>query len=355
MAVKKKIKILSGIIGLLGAILTINACKKDVNPDAFMGGTPYPLIIPAGLPKMTIPANNPLTVEGVALGRKLFYDPILSANNTMSCASCHMQSFAFTDSGRRYSIGIDGITGTRNAMPLFNLGYQKNFFWDGGAADLESQVIGPIQNPVEMHANLADVIHKLNTHAQYPALFRVAFGGDTITTSMLMKAIAQFERTMVSGNSKYDKYVQGMVSLTAQEIRGLNLYQDPAKGDCVHCHSLGSTFSDFEYRNNGVDSIYADAGRYRITLVGADSGKFKTPSLRNIALTAPYMHDGRFSTLQQCLDHYNTGFHLSPQLDPVLAVQTKGRMTTQDMQDIIAFLNTLTDSTLIRNAGFTKP
>lgn len=343
------------LIGLLSIVTVINACKKDSDPDAFPGGTPYPLIIPPGLPKMDIPSTNPLTVEGVALGRKLFYDPILSANNTMSCASCHMQVYGFTDSGRQYSTGIDGVKGVRNAMPLANLGYQKKFFWDGGAADLESQVIGPIQNPVEMHATLADVIHRLNMDAGYPALFKKAFGNDTITTALLMRAIAQFERTMVSGSSRYDRYVAGTAILSDQEQRGLALYQDPLKGDCVHCHTLGGTFSDFEFRNNGVDSIYTDPGRYKITLINSDSGKFKTPSLRNIAVTAPYMHDGRFATLQQCLDHYNTGFHLSPQLDPVLAVQTKGRMSAQDMQDIIAFLNTLTDSTFLRNAGFTKP
>lgn len=343
------------IAGILGIITVFNACKKDKDPDAFAGGTPYPLVTPAGLPQMVIPANNPLTVEGVALGRKLFYDPILSGNNTQSCASCHRQLHSFTDSSLQFSIGIDGIAGERNGMPIVNLGYQKKFFWDGGAADLESQVIGPIQNPVEMHANLADVIHKLNTHAEYPALFKKAFGTDTISTPLLMKAIAQFERTLVSGNSRYDMYVLGRATLNAQELRGLELYQSATSGDCVHCHTLGGTFSDFEFRNNGVDSIYSDAGRYRITLNGSDSGKFKTPSLRNIALTAPYMHNGRFATLQQCLDHYNTGFHYSPQLDPVLATQAKGRMTAQDMQDIIAFLNTLTDTAFIHNAGFSKP
>ena len=348
-------KVTIAIAGVLATVLLVNACKKDKDPDAFAGGTPYPLITPATLPKMNIPANNPLTVEGVALGRRLFYDPILSADNTQSCASCHRQSFSFTDSTLQYSVGIDGIAGVRNAMPLVNLGYQKKFFWDGGAADLESQVIGPIQNPVEMHADLATVIHKLNTHAEYPALFKKAFGADTISTPLLMKAIAQFERTLVSGYSKYDLYVFGKASLTAQELRGLELYQDAAKGDCVHCHTLGGTFSDFEFRNNGLDSIYTDAGRYRITLNGSDSGKFKTPSLRNIALTAPYMHDGRFTTLQQCLDHYNTGFHYGRHLDPVLATMAKGRMTTQDMQDIITFLNTLTDTGFINNMGFTKP
>ncbi len=345
----------TGILSLLAGLLVFNACKKDKNPDIETGVTPYTLVIPAGLPPMDIPATNPMTVEGVALGRRLFYDPILSHNLKMSCGSCHNQSYAFSDSTRRYSIGIDNIAGTRNAMNLFNLGYQKQFFWDGGAASLEDQVIGPIQNPVEMHEDLVSAINKLNTHPEYPALFKRVFGGDSINTPMLMKAIAQFERTLISGNSKYDKYKKGELSLTAQETRGMNLYQDAGKGDCTHCHSLGSTFSDFGYKNNGIDSIYTDAGRYRITLNPLDSGKFKTPSLRNIAVTAPYMHDGRFTTLQQCLDHYNTNFHYSKHLDPAIAISVKGRLTAQDMTDIIAFLGTLTDEEFMNNPDFKKP
>lgn len=333
-------------------VATIGSCKRDPNPSML---TPYVMQIPAGLPPMNIPANNPMTVEGVALGKKLFFDPILSANNTMSCASCHNQKFAFVDSNRRFSVGIDNIAGNRNSMPLFNLGYQKKFFWDGGAADLESQVIGPIENPVEMHENLGRLLTKLNAHAEYPTLFRKVFGGNTITTSMLMKAIAQYERTIISGNSKYDQYKQGKVQLTDAEMRGMEKFVNDSVGDCAHCHTMGGTFSSFEFRNNGVDSIYADPGRYRITLIGSDSGKFKTPSLRNIALTAPYMHNGRFTTLQQCLDHYNTGFHYGPHLDVIMSTNKKNRMTAQDMQDIIAFLNTLTDQSLLTNPAFAKP
>ncbi|MBC7554360.1 MAG: c-type cytochrome [Taibaiella sp.] len=334
---------------------SIQACKKDGNPDGYSGPTPYHLVIPTGLPPMAIPANNPLTVEGVALGRKLFYDPILSRDLKMSCASCHNQAFAFSDSTLQFSIGVDGVAGNRNAMNLFNLGYQKEFFWDGGVSTLEDQVIGPIINPVEMHETIPNAIQKLRSDPFYPALFKKAFLTDSITTPLLMKAIAQFERTMVSGNSKYDQYKRGEATLTLQEMKGLDLFEDGTKGDCTHCHVMGSTFSDFEYRNTGLDSIYTDVGRYRITFVGSDSGKFKTPSLRNIALTAPYMHDGRFSTLQQCLDHYNTGFHYSDNLDITLKVTRKGRMNAQDMSDIIAFLHTLTDTGFIKNPLFRNP
>lgn len=340
--------ILSGVM----LVVVIAACKHEqTNP----GPKPYQLDIPSGLPEMPIPADNPLTEEGVALGRRLFYDPILSGNQTMSCASCHKQEFAFTDGGKALSTGIDGLEGTRNTMPVFNLGYQRNFFWDGGAADLESQSIAPIQNPVEMHAALPEVIARLNAHAEYPGLFEKAFGTKVITTPMLMKAIAQFERTIVSGNSKWDKYLRGEATLSAAEERGRIVFETEATGDCVHCHTLGSTFSDFEFRNNGVDSISADAGRALITLRGTDSGKFKTPSLRNIALTAPYMHDGRFKTLEECVDHYNTGFHSAKNLDPALRTKVKGRMSAQDKSDLIAFLLALTDEDLIHDPRYSKP
>jgi len=333
-------------------VISLNACKTGDNAPTL---TPYTLEIPSGLPAMGIPTDNPLTVEGIALGRKLFYDPILSGNNTQSCGGCHRQAFAFTDSNTQFSTGIDHLPGVRNAMSLVNLGYQKKFFWDGGAADLESQVVGPIQNPIEMHEDLGDMVKKLNAHAEYPALFKQVFGGSTITSVMVMDAIAQFERTLISGNSKYDQYLRGSATLTAEELRGMDVYQQESKGDCTHCHSLGSTFSDFAFRNNGVDSIYSDAGRYRITLLGTDSGKFKTPSLRNIAVTAPYMHDGRFKTLGECVDHYNTGFHYAKYLDPNIANKIKGRMSAQDKSDLIAFLNTLTDYEFLQNPKFGKP
>jgi cytochrome c peroxidase len=340
---------------LLGTavLLTLWACHKDEGEYTAGGGpTPYVLAIPRGLPPMPIPADNPLTVEGVALGKRLFYDPILSGDNTQSCASCHRQSFAFTDSTLQFSIGIDQRAGNRNAMPLFNIGYARNFFWDGGAANLETQVLGPITNPLEMHEELANCIAELRADPEYPNLFLKAFGTDSITTALLMKAIAQFERTILSGNSKYDAVQRGTATFTAAEQRGRDIFTDFQKGDCTHCHTLGSTFTDFEYRNTGLDSIAVDSGRARITLLPADLGRFKTPSLRNVELTGPYMHDGRFTTLQQVMDHYNTGFHYPPNLDPNLRSAVKGRMTQQDMDDLIAFMKTLTDYDLISDPRF---
>ncbi|MBL7773655.1 MAG: c-type cytochrome [Chitinophagaceae bacterium] len=336
-------------------LLLVFSCKKD--PQVILPGqtTPYNLTIPSSLPKLVIPSENPLTVEGVALGRKLFYDNILSANNTMSCASCHQFKNYFVDSNKAFSVGIDNIAGTRNSMPLFNMGYAKNYFWDGGATSLEAQVSGPITNKIELHETLENVVSKLQAHPQYPDLFKKAFGSDRITTKHLFYAIAQFERTLISGNSKFDQWRKGLVQLTDAETRGMNLYNDENKGDCVHCHTFGSTFTDFEFRNTGLDSIPVDKGRGLITLNSADDGKFKTPSLRNIAVTAPYMHDGRFLTLQSCVEHYNKNFHYTANLAPELKSKLKNRLSEQDVQDIVAFLNTLTDAEFITKSEFDRP
>ncbi|MEY4595415.1 MAG: hypothetical protein RIQ47_1825 [Bacteroidota bacterium] len=342
-------------IGLLTFFaVSFYSCKEDELPTAD-GPTPYPLVIPASLPGFPIPNDNPLTVEGVELGRKLFYDPILSGNNTQSCGSCHNQGDGFTDHQLQYSTGIDGISGDRNSMPLFNIGYARDFFWDGGATTLESQAVAPIVNPIEMHEDIVNALGELSSHPEYPALFKKAFSTDSITISLVMKAIAQFERTLLSGNSKYDRYVRGQATLTPQEQNGLTVYRAAAKGDCTHCHTLGGTFTDFGYRNTGLDSIAADSGRARITLNPLDLGRFKTPTLRNISVTAPYMHDGRFATLQEVLDHYNTGFHYPVNLDPNLRAAVKGRMSAQEMADLIAFLETLTDTDFLTNPAYGQP
>ena len=347
------------IVALALIVLIGIGCSKDATllpePPSDSGPTPYTLAIPAGFPSMNIPADNPMTVEGIALGRRLFFDPILSGDNSISCGSCHFQQFGFTDSLRQFSSGIDNFAGTRNSMPIMNLGWERNFFWDGGASNLESQVIGPIENPIEMHETLSNALSELNAHPEYPALFRQAFGSEIINTANLIKAIAQFERTLISGNSRFDKFMQHGIPLTVQEIRGMDLFIDFQKGDCVHCHVLGSTFTDHEFRNNGLDSVSEDEGRGRITLLATDYGKFKTPGLRNIAVTGPYMHDGRFATLEQVLEHYNTGIKPHPNLDPRLSDVTPGRMTSQDIQDIVAFLNTLTDEEFLTNPNFKKP
>lgn len=337
------------------------SCRKD---DALLeakvesGPTPYSISTPSGFFPILIPASNPLTVEGIYLGRKLFFDPILSKDSSQSCASCHRQNFAFTDSTTAYSVGVDGISGNRNAMPLFNLAWTENgFFWDGGATNLESQVAGPITNPIEMHESLANVIVKIQRSSLYPTLFKNAFGENQVNAANVLKAIAQFERTLISANSRYDKWLRNMPGgyLSQQEINGMNLYTDMQKGDCQHCHPLGNTFTDFEFRNTGLDSIPQDSGRFKITFIPSDLGKFKTPSLRNIEFTSPYMHDGRFTTLEEVLDHYNSNFKYAANLDPILANIPKNRLTIQEKKDIIAFLKTLSDFEFLTNPDFKAP
>jgi len=349
---KKKyyISILLGII----FFIQFSCSKKTDNVTPLVTSDNYNLTIPLGLGQMNIPSDNPLTNKGVSLGKMLFYDPILSGNNKMACASCHLQNYAFTDSSNALSEGIDGKIGTRNSMPLFNLGYATQFFWDGGAKDLESQVVGPIQNPVEMHQNLAEAITELNQSTKYPKLFSDAFGTTPITTLQLMKAIAQFERTLLSANTKYDKYKAGQQTLTQEELNGLAIFTNPQKGDCNHCHTLGGTFTDFEYRKNGLDSISNDKGRALITLKEFDNGKFKTPTVRNLKFTAPYMHDGRFKTLEEVVQHYNVGFKYPANLDANLKFAKKGRISPQEEKDLIAFLNTLNDESLTTNPNFKK-
>ncbi|MFN0276424.1 MAG: cytochrome-c peroxidase [Chitinophagales bacterium] len=335
--------------------------------------------LPLGLPNATFlenePANNPTSVQGVRLGRKLFYDPILSGDSTQSCSDCHKQEFGFTDGGNALSLGIDGLLGRRNAMPIFNLGYQPvtynlppfdtiGFFWDGRAPTMEEQALRPIQDPVEMHETLENVVIKLNRNETYKKMFFEAFGTTQITAELVGNAIAQFERTIVSGNTKYDKATNAVpgVFLTEQELLGAELFNDLEGGDCFHCHVVGGAFTDFTYRNNGLDfatsyTDFIDGGLGEITGIIEDYGKFKVPSLRNLIFTAPYMHDGRFATLEEVLEHYNEHVQDTEFTDPFmqLAFQNGVQIGEDSITAIIAFLKTLTDSTLITNPDYGPP
>ncbi|MCU0441019.1 MAG: cytochrome-c peroxidase [Bacteroidia bacterium] len=350
--------------------LLLHGCTKDdaiianLPPQPDTGSTfkptPYLLEIPFGLPPLPLQPNNPLTVEGVELGRKLFFDKILSRDLTQSCGSCHNQLFGFTDNGKRFSMGITGAVGVRNSMPLFNLAWVEQFartnhrfFWDGGATNLESQAIDPIINPIEMDDSLPNVLNKLRNHPQYPAMFKKAFGSDSITTAMLMKALAQFERTIVSGGTRFDYYRRGFndEALTPQEKRGFDLYVREDKADCFHCHSVGPFMSDFSFRHNGHQST--DVGLGRITNNPEDNGKFRVPSLRNLVFTAPYMHDGRFATLEEVVEFYNSGAIRTAPADPVLTKHPHGlELTEAEKADLVAFLKTMTDSTLLTNQKY---
>ena len=328
--------------------------------------TPYTLSFSERFQPPTIPADNPLTEEGVLLGRRLFYEKKLSGDNTISCGSCHQQKLAFTD-GKALSTGINGQSTTRSSMSLMNLAWNKTFNWAGEANSLEAQARIPIENPLEMHQNLDEAVRELQNTGTYPGLFQKAFGTGTITSDLMLKALAQFTRSLVSSNSRYDQYRAGQANLTVEELEGLQLFithPDPSRnlrgGNCGDCH--GSEFFTLQqFHNNGLDQTFADKGRAAVTGKATDDGKFKAPSLRNIAVTAPYMHDGRFKTLEEVLDHYNDHINnASPNLDPLIieaSNQVKGKslqLTPEEKTKIIQFLQTLTDESFLKDERFSE-
>lgn len=316
---------------------------------------PYRFKIPNYAPKPSLPLDNPLTEEGVALGWRLYNDKSLSINGRQACASCHQADAGFVDRGKRVSIGAEGTPGVRNAMSLSNLAWKQSFFWDGRAQTLREQVLMPIENPMEMHESITNVVFKLRSDSEYQQMFADAFGEPEINPGRVARAIEQFLLVQTSFNSKFDHALRGEVELSDQEKRGFELFQteyDPRRGqlggDCFHCHG-GPLFQSQDFANNGLDSTFSDRGRADVTGKDTDAGKFAVPSLRNVALTAPYMHDGRFKTLEEVIDHYNSGVKRSETLDPNLAKHPHGGvpLTAADKQALVAFLRTLTDSTLL--------
>jgi cytochrome c peroxidase len=285
----------------------------------------------------------------------LFYDPILSADSTQSCASCHNQAFAFTDNGRRFSEGIDGVEGTRNSMAIFNAGWMPELFWDGRKEGLEEQALEPVTNPIEMHESWPRAVEKLKDHPNYSGLFFDAFGTRDFDSTHVVKAIAQFERTLISSNSKWDRYLRGEVQLSLAETRGYEIFFTE-KGDCFHCHTT-ILYTDNLYHNNGLDSIFSDNGLFEVTGAPNDMGKFKTPTLRNLEFTAPYMHDGRFATLEEVIDHYSHEVKFSPTIDPLMKKVDQGgiQLTQDEKESLIAFLKTLNDTTFVNDPEFSNP
>lgn len=324
---------------------------------------PYSLEIPVlfadKLIAPIIPADNPLTQEGVALGKKLFFDTILSGDETQSCASCHDPKKSFTDQ-QRLSNGVNDNLGTRNAMPLFNLAwnFDERFAWDGKEFSLEKQALEPVSNPIEMHGNWENITKKLQNNLEYKDLFLRAFGTSIIDSTLVTKAIAQFERTLISGNSKFDKYLRGEINLTPEEQNGFDVFMDESKGDCFHCHGSDNNpiWSDNKFHNNGLDNVFVDLGLGKITGDPKDNGKFKSPSIRNLAFTAPYMHDGRFATLEEVINHYSEGLKRSPTIDPLMKKVDEGgvHLSTQDKSNLKAFLQTLSDYDFINNPTFQR-
>jgi cytochrome c peroxidase len=318
------------------------------------GVTPLQLSISERLPKVKLPEDNPLTVEGVELGRRLFNETRLSRNNGQSCASCHDPARAFTD-GQSHSLGTSGQQGRRNAMSLVNLAWGSEFFWDGRAKSLREQVLLPIQDAHEMNETLDRAIAKLEADREYAAQFKAAFGAAAVTTNGIALALEQFLLTLISQESKFDRAARKLVQLTPQEQRGLELFiteHDPVRGlrgaDCFHCHG-GNLFSNHQFKNNGLEEHTDDLGRMEVTGIETDRGKFKVPTLRNVALTAPYMHDGRFTTLEEVIEHYNSKLHRSGNLDPNLAKhpETGLGLSGEDKSALVAFLKTLTDESFV--------
>ncbi len=316
---------------------------------SFPIGTPVEIEAPLGLPPVLIPADNPPTAETISLGRRLYYDPMLSVDDTVACASCHHPDFGFTD-GKPVSEGVNGQKGGRNAPTVFNVAYSTTQFWDGRSPNLENQAEGPVQNPIEMAHTLEGVEQKLTADPTYQAEFEKAFGPGPITYAKVEKAIASFERTVISGNSPFDRYFYGgdETALSEAAKRGLEILRNPQKGNCTACHPIG-LFTDNQFHNIGVgvddQGELTDLGRYEVSKNEADRGAFKTPSLRNIALTAPYMHDGSLKTLKEVVDFYIGGGNSNPHLDPQLKVLTPTTETGEvnwSGADLESFLEALT-------------
>jgi cytochrome c peroxidase len=360
---------------MFGLVLTlfVVACGDDtpiIDPmDEDLTEIPYnptdfEVNLPIKFPKLEIPNDNPLTIEGIDLGRHLFYDPILSVDSTMSCSSCHLPAGSFTDN-RRVSLGVTGETGRRSSMSLLNIGlYYNGFFWDGRSDVLEEQALLPIEDPIELHDTWPNVEKKLRRQPLYQEKFRRAFGierSSEITKELAGKAITQFERTLVSsGNSKYDKIQAGQAIYTEQELMGFDMFFDLnpflPDAECGHCHNA-PLFTTNEYINNGLDPVeslmdFADFGRGEVTGKLIDNGTFRVPTLRNIQFTAPYMHDGRFQTLREVINHYNSGGFHADNTNPL--IRPLG-LTEDQIDALISFINTLSDPDFVNNPTYSNP
>lgn len=326
--------------------------------------TPYKFPELKFFPKMPGAEKNPVTIEGANLGRHLFYDPVLSSDSLMSCASCHKQEFAFSDSPNAFSNGRNNTQTRRNAMPLFNLAWYPAFFWDGRASSIEEQIFHPLRENNEMNLQWSLAADRLQRSNFYTTLFHQAFGNSEIDSVKITYAIAQFLRTLISYQSKYDRVLNGKAYFTKDEYEGFILVNDQTKGDCIHCHitdgdALGTTLV---FSNNGLDEIanpedYPDKGRGEVTGRVSDNGKFIVPSLRNLAFTAPYMHDGRFKTLGEVVSFYSEGVQVCANIDSKMGFAYQGgvKLTVEEKKKVLAFLLTLSDSSFVSNVKFSNP
>lgn len=346
------------------AFLYVVSCTKDPNKETPYTTTPYVAPLIPGFRVMPTDSSNPMTMEGIALGKKLFFDPILSKDNKISCSSCHQTALSFADS-RKLSKGVNDSLGKRNAMALVNLAwYPNNFFWDGRANSLQAQAIFPVEDVREMHLTWPEAVTKLQNNTQYVDLFYKAFGQKTVTKELTAKAIAQYEKTLLSYNAPIDKYLRGEIAFDTFVLRGMQVFNSE-RGDCFHCHITKELFvhpTRF-FVNNGLDyaptgTEFADLGYGAFTHNATDNGKFKIPTLRNLAFTAPYMHDGRFNTLEEVIESYNRGPQQSPTVEPILIEKANIRLTNtgvwglqlsaHEKYCLKQFLLTLSDSSFVR-------
>ena len=349
---KKQVTIGFILLGLSASLLLMDACKKkDTAPVNTFNPTYISLKIPAGwpTPPLDIYANNRLTEEGFQLGKKLFYDGRLSKDGNFPCASCHQQFAAFATYDHDFSHGFNNAFTFRNAPVTFNMAWMPLLHWDGGVNHIEVQPLGPITALNEMAETMDSVLYKLKAANEYKTMFKSAFGDEEINSQRMLKALAQFMGSIISANSKYDKVKRGEDNFTPVELSGYNIFK--AKCDACHKEPL---FTDNSFRNNGLAlNSLSDRGRMRITGNRNDSLKFKVPTLRNISLTFPYMHDGRIYSLGQVIDHYRTGIITSqPTLDPLLV--NRIALTNAEKNDLVYFLYTLTDTEFTSNPRFAQ-
>jgi cytochrome c peroxidase len=347
----KNLKVVASILITLFSL----SCKKKtkIAEEAIQAPAPiYDIVfnVPNGWPQPFYNyTNNSLTAEGFELGRKLFYDPILSKDNTISCGSCHQQFAGFAHASHNLSHGVYDRQGTRNAPGLFNLNWNTSFMWDGGVNHIEVMPLAPIQNPLEMDETVVNVISKLSASEKYKALFSKAYGTEEVTSQKMLRALAQFMGMLVSSNSEYDQYKKGSVTwdTTSSKYKGYKTFQQK----CSTCHTE-PLFTDHSFRNNGLslNANLKDSGRFIITQEINDLYKFKVPSLRNIGMTSPYGHDGRFELITEMLDHYSSGIIQSPSLDPTL--QNGFTLTSIEKTNLFEFLKTLNDNTFKTDPRF---
>lgn len=353
------------VVILCGCLVAVSACQRD--PDmaqpmdpVWNGPTPFQLAFPVWaadpLHELIIPVDNPLTVEGIALGRRLFYEKALSDDYSISCATCHRQDHAFTDP-RVVSLGTDGSPGRRNSMAIMNPAWDHLFFWDSRAPSLEMQAFGPVANMVEMRNTWPEVESRLAAHPDYPLLFERAFGSPGVDSMRVVKAIAQFERTFISFNSRFDRFEYGgeLTALSPQEVAGRALFFGEAH--CNDCHAA-PFFSDNTILSIGMNGTMIDHGLEEVTGLHSDGDKFKTTTLRNIEVTAPYMHDGRFATLEEVVDFYADSVNINtPNISQHMLPWIAGdiHLDADERAALVAFMRSLTDPEFLNNPAFSNP